>query len=69
MTKMTMRIDGMSCGHCIHAVSKALGALPGVEVDKVEIGSATVRFDPAATPFDRIRDAVEDQGYQVVEAA
>ncbi|MCC7195971.1 MAG: heavy-metal-associated domain-containing protein [Gemmatimonadaceae bacterium] len=66
---MTMRIEGMSCGHCVKAVSKALGALPGVAVDKVEVGSATVTFDPGATPAERVRRAVEDEGYRVVGAA
>lgn len=69
MTTVTMKISGMSCGHCVGAVRKAFANVQGVEVDKVEIGSATVRFDPAAVTMESLRAAVEDQGYQVVETA
>jgi len=30
MTNLTLRIDGMSCGHCMNAVNRALAGLPGV---------------------------------------
>ena len=69
MTTLTMKINGMSCGHCVHAVTKALGAVPGVEVDKVEIGSAIVRFDPSTVHVERLKDVVEDEGYEVLETA
>ncbi|MBN8597209.1 MAG: heavy-metal-associated domain-containing protein [Planctomycetes bacterium] len=38
----TLRIDGMTCGHCVQAVTKALSAVPGVEVTSVEMGSAVI---------------------------
>ncbi len=69
MTTVQMKISGMSCGHCVGAVQKALARVAGVEVEKVEIGSATIRFDPATVTMQAVRDAVEDTGYEVVEAA
>jgi copper chaperone len=65
MVDMTMKIDGMSCGHCVAQVRKALEALEGVEVQQVAVGAATVAFDPAATSEARIAQAVESRGYQV----
>ncbi|HEX2779966.1 MAG TPA: cation transporter [Gemmatimonadaceae bacterium] len=67
MTRMTMKIDGMSCGHCVSAVDRALKGVNGVTVEQVAIGSATVSFDPAKTPADRITQAVEDEGYAVAD--
>jgi copper chaperone CopZ len=68
MEKMTIAISGMSCGHCVRAISDALRTVDGVRVDDVQVGSATVAFDPAATPADRVRaavtDAIEDAGYE-----
>jgi copper chaperone len=65
MVGMTMKIDGMSCGHCASQVRKALEALDGVNVQQVTVGSASVAFDPATMPESRIMDAVEEQGYHV----
>ncbi|MFA6045918.1 MAG: cation transporter [Phycisphaerales bacterium] len=38
----TLNIDGMSCGHCVQAVTKALSAVPGVKVNSVAVGSAVI---------------------------
>lgn len=67
MDRMTMKIDGMSCAHCVSAVDKALTNLDGVNVEKVGIGSATVSYDPSAVSEQAITDAVADEGYSVVE--
>ncbi len=66
MTQLTMNISGMSCGHCVGAVKKALTGVQGVHVEQVAIGSAVVAYDPAATSVEQITSAVEDEGYAVV---
>ena len=66
MDRITMRIDGMTCGHCVSQVTKALEGLEGVRVEGVKVGAATVAYDPAATSEARIEQAVEEQGYAVV---
>ncbi|MBY0111921.1 MAG: heavy-metal-associated domain-containing protein [Phycisphaerales bacterium] len=38
----TLAIDGMSCGHCVQAVTKALSGVPGVTVKSVAVGSAEI---------------------------
>jgi copper chaperone len=63
MQHLTLKIDGMSCGHCVAHVEKALSRLDGVGVRRVEIGSAEIDYDPARTPFARIREAIDDAGY------
>jgi copper chaperone len=67
MDRMTMKIGGMSCGHCVSSVDKALKKLDGVQVESVAIGTATVSYDPSAVSEQRITDAVADEGYSVVE--
>lgn len=69
MTELSMQISGMSCGHCVQAVKSALTAIPGVEVDSVSIGSATVHFDETAVQADRLKQAVEEEGYAVTAVA
>ena len=62
-----MKIDGMSCGHCVSSVDKALKKIDGVKVEWVMIGKATVSYDPSAVSAEQIADAVADEGYAVVE--
>ena len=69
MERMTMKIDGMTCGHCVSAVDKALRKVDGVAVEKVDIGSATVSFDPTEVSEARIAEAVNDEGYPVVSTS
>ena len=47
MERVTLTIEGMTCDHCVRAVKGAIEKMPSAEVEKVEIGSATVRYDPA----------------------
>ena len=68
MERITMKIDGMSCSHCVTAVHEALAELPGVNVEQVEIGSAAVAYDPARLDRGALADAVRDAGYEPAEA-
>ena len=63
MSKLDLEIEGMSCGHCVAAVSDALRELPGVTVEAVRIGSAAVSYEPDRVSLDEILLAVEDAGY------
>jgi copper ion binding protein len=63
MNKLELEIEGMSCGHCVAAVSEALGELPGVSVDQVRIGAAQVSYHPEQVSPEQIVLAVEDAGY------
>lgn len=63
MRDLTLHIAGMSCGHCLNAVNKALANLPGVETLSVRIGRADVRFDEAQADPTRIAQAISAAGY------
>ena len=57
----------MSCGHCVSAVRKALSAVPGVVVEDVTIGSATVSIDQADGSLAAAESAIDAAGYDVVK--
>jgi copper chaperone len=63
MTNVHLTIDGMTCQHCVRAVEGRLRKTAGVEVERVSVGSADVRFDPARTNLDEITEAIADEGY------
>lgn len=69
MKQLKLDVSGMSCGHCVHAVREALGAVPGVKVEDVKIGSASVTYDEARTTVGELVDAVADAGYEASEVA
>jgi copper chaperone len=61
----TFQIEGMSCGHCVQAVRRALEEVPGVDVQDVQIGSARVNYNPGQTDPSKITEAVEEAGYRI----
>lgn len=69
MKQLKLEVSGMSCGHCVSAVRDALGAVPGVKVDSVSIGSASITYDESQTNVGELVDAIADAGYEASEAA
>jgi copper chaperone len=68
MATVTLRVEGMSCGHCKSTVEGALKKLPGVESAVVDLAAktATVTYEEGKVSVDQMKEAVEDQGYDVV---
>lgn len=63
MERLSLAIDGMTCAHCVASVKHALSALPGVQVDAVAIGAASLSYDASVVAADAIVTAVRDAGY------
>jgi copper chaperone CopZ len=59
----TLHIEGMSCGHCLNAVNRALSAVPGVRIEAVRIGRADVSYDDTTTTTSDLETAVAEAGY------
>ena len=69
MRQATLHIEGMSCGHCLNAVNRALSAVPGVKIDAVRIGRADVTYDETTTGPSDLETAVADAGYRATVQA
>jgi copper chaperone len=69
MTNLTLSITGMSCGHCVAAVSSALKGVEGVQVDEVRIGTAKLRYDESKVSAARLAQVVTEEGYVATAAA
>ena len=61
---MTLNVQGMTCGHCVRAVERAIEALGGQARVDLEAGTVEVEGvgDEAA-----VRRAIESEGYRVVD--
>ena len=69
MQQLKLEVTGMSCNHCIQAVRDALGSVPGVKVEAVQVGSASVSYDESKAKVGDLIDAVYNAGYEANEAA
>ncbi len=67
METVTIAISGMSCGHCVAAVTKALSVLPGVTVKAVDVGSASVQLEPGVGSLSAVEAAIDGAGFDVVK--
>ena len=66
MKAQELTIQGMSCGHCVMQVKKALGTMNGLNIESVEIGKALVNFDETAVTREHIAKTIEEAGYELV---
>lgn len=67
MEKVTLQVEGMSCGHCVKAVEGSVGKLDGVSSVKVSLENkeVDVEFNPDVITLDSIKETIDDQGYDV----
>lgn len=65
MQTIDIDVEGMSCNHCVQAVTKALRAVPGVKTLDVRVGHARVEAEDA-TARQQLVSAIEEEGYKVV---
>ncbi|WHY69405.1 copper chaperone CopZ [Neobacillus sp. SuZ13] len=67
MEKITLNVNGMSCGHCVNSIEGSVGKLDGVHFVKVNLakGTVDVEFTPAEVTLSKIKETIDDQGYEV----
>ena len=66
MTEGAIKVEGMTCMHCVGRVKKALEALKGIRESDVRIGLVKVTFDENSLKREEIEKAIADAGYKVV---
>jgi len=66
IVEKAVTIEGMTCHHCVMAVSKKLSQLDTVQVKDVQIGSAILSYDEAKLSTNQITAAIEDAGYKAI---
>jgi copper ion binding protein len=66
MSTATYTVVGMTCSHCVSAVTEEVGGLPGVTEVEVDLPSGGLTVTSEA-PVDEsaVRAAVEEAGYEV----
>lgn len=68
MVKEVLSVQGMSCHHCVMTIEGGLGKLNGVSSVKVHLkeGKVDVGYDPNLVSLEKIKETIDDLGYEVV---
>lgn len=69
MSTTTWTVQGMTCGHCVNAVTEEISAIPGVSDVAVDLATGLVTVTADADPSaDAVAVAVDEAGYTLVPA-
>lgn len=66
MSEVRFLVPGMTCGHCVNAVSTEVSSVPGVETVEVDLETKTVVVSGARIDPNDLIAAVDEAGYEAV---
>ena len=61
---ITLHVDGMTCGHCVRAVTQAIQALDPAAKVQVDLATKTVQAETGLAR-DAVAAAIAEEGYKV----
>ena len=64
MSERVFTVEGMTCDHCVQAVTREVSSLSGVQSARVDLASKQLTVNGDASDA-AIADAVEEAGYTV----
>ena len=66
-TTTTLSVPAIHCDNCKNSIEGAVGGLAGVSTAEVSVAdkTVTVAYDEAAVDLPRIRETIEEQGFDV----
>ncbi|PZE21570.1 copper chaperone CopZ [Paenibacillus xerothermodurans] len=65
MQTATLQVNGMSCQHCVSAIEKAVKEIGGSARVDLANNTVSVEFDENKLSLNGIKEAIEEQGYDV----
>lgn len=65
MRNVTLNVQGMSCQHCVNSIEGALQEIGANGKVNLKGESVEVSFDEQKVSLDQIKEAIEEQGYDV----
>ena len=64
MATTTIKINGMTCDHCVKRVTKEISTIPGVSTVAVDLAAGTSTFDSENDiPRDALAAAIDEAGF------
>lgn len=65
MANITLKIEGMTCGHCKATVERVLQGVEGVETVLVDLKQGTAQVSGQGLDKEALKNAVIGAGYQI----
>jgi copper chaperone len=64
--KEVLKVEGMSCNHCVNSIETSVGGLTGVSAVKVDLSKneVSVEYSNEAT-LAKVKETIEDQGFDL----
>jgi copper chaperone len=62
----TIKIKGMTCNHCVMAVTRALNEIEGIDDVRVDLEKGEAFFEGKQIDMYLVREKVKKAGYEVV---
>ena len=59
-----LKVTGMTCDHCVHAVTTAIQESDGVTTASVNLDAGSARFEGEGFDIEKILAAIEEEGYE-----
>ena len=63
----TFIVQGMSCGHCVKAITQAVQAKDPVADVRIDLGTKTVQVQ-SSLPADAVVEVIKEEGYEATVA-
>jgi copper chaperone len=64
MSRLTLKVPDMSCGHCVSSISGAVRGLPGVTEVNVDLERKLVEVDGDGVEVAPVEQAIREAGYE-----
>ncbi|RKN79001.1 copper chaperone CopZ [Paenibacillus ginsengarvi] len=66
MKTTTLQVEGMSCQHCVNSIEGALKQIGAAGQVSLAQNTVQVTYDESKISLEQIKEAIEEQGYDVV---
>jgi copper chaperone len=69
MMQIVLKVEGMTCQHCVQTVTETVGKMTGVEKVEVRLEQkeVTIDFDELQTQTEAISAQIVEAGFEVIE--
>jgi copper chaperone len=64
MSRLTLKVPDVSCGHCVASISGAVSGLPGVTEVNVDLERKLVEVDGDGVGVAPVEEAIREAGYE-----
>tara|TARA_B100000686_G_C16395299_1_gene764504 strand:+ start:238 stop:447 length:210 start_codon:yes stop_codon:yes gene_type:complete len=67
MVKKTIKVDGMTCEHCVEVVQKAVNEVSGVECIDINLNAkqVSVSYDDGKANLNVIFEKIKEAGFEI----